>query len=443
MSGEAWLPTRMAEIELAAPLPLLADPAAGSAPRPTRTRVLVRLHGIPLGICEVGPGAIPDPDGVAAVAWAALRGAIEAHLRADGLEPPACFDGRGLATGETPRCVRERDEFLVDAPPVSVVIATRNRTARLEACLRSLLGVHYARFEIIVVDNGPSSDDTMRLLRGAFGSEHNVLYVRQDSPGAASARNRGAREASHSIIAFLDDDVLVDRAWLAAIAGAFDAGSDVGCVTGLILPAEIETPAQALIEEFGGFTKGFSRRVYDPRKPGNYGRLFPYAAGAFGSGANMAFSATVLRAIGGFDPALGPGTAARGGEDLAAFITVLLHGHSLVYEPNAIVRHNHHRGYASLQRQIEGYGLGLSACMTKLVADDPVRVLDIARRAPAGLVHLLGRTSPKNRAKGPDYPLDLTVRELSGLLRGPLAYLWARRTLARRGPDDLGGMADG
>ena len=34
-------------------------------------------------------------------------------------------------------------------------------------------------------------------------------------------------------------------------------------MTGLVVPGEMETPAQWLFEEFGGFSKGYRRRVYD------------------------------------------------------------------------------------------------------------------------------------------------------------------------------------
>ena len=69
--------------------------------------------------------------------------------------------------------------------------------------------------------------------------------------------------------------------------------------------------------------------------------LYPYTAGVFGSGANMAFRADALRAMGGFDTSLGAGSAALGGDDLAAFFDVIEAGHTLVYEPTAFVRHRH------------------------------------------------------------------------------------------------------
>jgi O-antigen biosynthesis protein len=81
----------------------------------------------------------------------------------------------------------------------------------------------------------------------------------------------------------------------------------------------MEIEAQAWFEQYGGLSKGFERRSFELAAPPPRGGLFPYAAGAYGSGANMAFRTAALRAIGGFDPALGAGTRAQGGDDLAAF----------------------------------------------------------------------------------------------------------------------------
>lgn len=426
-----WVPTELGELDLAEPMPDLPARAATRDGRSAQVQMLVRLHGVPLGICRLAPENRFSPDELGATAWQTVRAEATEHLQADGLEIPRTVGAEGLPAGHTPACLRERERFLQRAPEVSVVVATRDRPARLRACLDSLLAMDYPRFEVIVADNVPSSDDTAHLLRDRYAAQPNVHYVREDAPGAAAARNRGARGARHGLVAFLDDDVLVDRGWLTAVARAFDVARDVGCVTGLILPAELDTPAQTLLEEYGGFAKGFARRVFDPHEPRAHGRLFPYAVGSYGSGANMAFRAAYLGEAHGFDPALGPGTLARGGEDLAAFAGILLNGHSLVYEPGAIVRHFHGADYASLRRQIEGYGVGLGACLTKLVVDEPARALDIAVRLPAGFDHLLSGSSPKNRKKGAQYPVELTLRELSGLLRGPFAYLLGRLALAQ------------
>ena len=321
--------------------------------------------------------------------------------------------------------VAELRAFPMRPPRVSVVVATRDRSASLSRCLDSLLVLDYPDYEIVVVDNAPATAATERLIAMRYSGE--VRYVREGRPGLAAAHNRGVAVARGEIVAFTDDDVVVDRRWLLELARAFDWAADIGCVTGMISAAELETPAQVWSEARWGMCKGFTPRVFrisDRRRPGS---LFPFAAGRFGSGANMAFRAEVLRELGGFDPALGTGTRSRGGDDLAAFFSVVAAGYALAYAPGAIVRHWPRRDYASLRRQAYGYGAGLSAYLTKTVADDPRRLFGMATRAPAGLVHLLSPRSPKNAATPPDYPGELRWWELLGMLGGPASYLRVRR----------------
>jgi hypothetical protein len=154
--------------------------------------------------------------------------------------------------------------------------------------------------------------------------------------------------------------------------------------------------------------------------------LYPYAAGTFGSGANLAFRTAVLRDLGGFDAALGAGTPARGGEDLAIFFQTLAAGHQLVYEPAAIVHHLHRRDYAGMRRQAYGYGVGFTAYLTKCLLDEPARGSDLVRRAPHGLRAIFSPGSAKNARKPSGYPSDLTRLELLGMLYGPLGYMVSR-----------------
>ena len=63
-----------------------------------------------------------------------------------------------------------------------------------------------------------------------------------------------------------------------------DTDTSVGCVTGLIMPLELDTHAQLFAEHWWGYSKGFTRCVFDidGRRPSD--ALFPYDAGSFGSG---------------------------------------------------------------------------------------------------------------------------------------------------------------
>jgi hypothetical protein len=165
-------------------------------------------------------------------------------------------------------------------------------------------------------------------------------------------------------------------------------------------------------------------REHHPKTP-----LYPYTAGCFGSGASLALRATFLRSIGGFDPALGTGRPAQGGEDLALFFQVITAGHKLVYEPAAVLYHPHRRDYMALRKQIYHYGTGLTAYLTKILLDKPRLLFDLLPKLLDGLVFTLSARSPKNSKKSAKYPKELTTLELKGMLYGPLAYGYSRWTL--------------
>jgi hypothetical protein len=104
----------------------------------------------------------------------------------------------------------------------------------------------------------------------------------------------------------------------------------------------IATPAQMLLERDGDFGKEFARRAFDMERNRPDDTLFQCSATRLGSRANIAFDAKVRRGLGGFDQAIGAGTAAHGADDLAAFFRAVVR-HQLVCRPAAIVWHRHHR----------------------------------------------------------------------------------------------------
>lgn len=432
VGGTSFEPIRLVEAEISRPLSRLSAVDPRNRRRYRRVLALVRLHGEPLGFAplSLGEGDL-SPQEYADQIWRALRDEINSHLRRDGLPEMTGLDAAGLPDYGTPLCLREREARLAGAPFASIVVATRDRPESLATCLHSLLALDYPNYEIIVVDNAPSTQATADLIERMSRTSPRLRYVREDQPGCSYARTRGLLEARAEIVVFTDDDVVVDRQWLANLVQAFEVADNVGCVTGMILPMELETPAQKWIEQYGGFSKGFRRRLYDlgENRPDN--PLYPYTAGMFGSGANMAFKASVLRAIGGFDPALGSGSPALGGEDLAAYFQVLMAGYRLVYEPSAILRHSHRRDEDGLRSQIYSYGVGLTAYLTKCLFDNPRLLPGFIARIPSGLRFLFSPSSPKNIKKRSGYPKELNKLELKGMLRGPFAYLQGRRRRQR------------
>lgn len=436
------LPVPRTDVELSSP-PQVLD-LVGDRTSSTKIMALVRLHGHPVGLVVLdGRHGLHWHDHRDAV-WSAVGEGVNTHLSSDGLAAvsrPEALCSSTAGADATPRCRIVRDETLEHAPFVTVVVATRDRTDSARICLDALTAMDYPAFEVLVVDNDPPDDETARMV-ASYGDPR-VRYLREDRRGLSSAHNCGLDAARGPIIAFVDDDVVVDRHWLTAVAEAFASTDGVGCVTGLILPAQLETPAQLLLEQHGGFDKGFEMRVFDRRERSS-DPLFPFTAGQFGSGANMAFDTAILRELGGFDPAIGAGTFARGGDDLAGFFRVVTAGHRLVYQPGAVVWHRHHRDMSALRNQAYGYGVGLGAFVASSIARDPRALFGLLRRLPRAADRILRTSSEHNRARYDKLPGGLATLERRGVLFGPAAYLVSRwRTRGQDGRRAVTGTRGG
>ncbi|HEX7462211.1 MAG TPA: glycosyltransferase, partial [Dermatophilaceae bacterium] len=325
-------------------------------------QLLVRLHGQPIGEVQLPLRyGIVQADHLARALTAELSEEVQGHLAADGRSfyPPVTPSGADPQGGPRPCTWSARLAGLgVGRPFVSVVLATCRRPKRLTRTLHTLAAQTYPEMEVLVVDNCPSVPGAQAAIDAVQDSR--IRRLEEPVPGASRARNAGLRAACGEVVAFTDDDVDVDVDWLGNLVTPFYEDPGTACVTGLILPTSLETPAERTIEEFGGFSKGFVPRTFAITDTG-HGPMYPYNAGLFGSGACAAFRRRPFLALGGFSADLGPATVARGGEDLDAYLSVLYAGHRLRYAPAAVVRHEHRRDPNQLAKQVYGYGIGLSA----------------------------------------------------------------------------------
>ncbi|MFV8394761.1 glycosyltransferase family 2 protein [Corynebacterium hindlerae] len=356
----------------------------------------------------------------------------------------ACLDGtnevveRAIAATEGADVQRAWDRCNGRQLKASVVLCTLGSTALLRSAVEALLAQDHENFELIIVDNDPTSGNVSKQLEAI--SDPRLHIVAESRRGLSFARNTGVSVSTGEVIAFTDDDALTDNHWLSALLSVFEADSEarVGAVTGPAFPAELLYPSQRFFEARGGFPKVTSPTVWSLSEsnasiagfgePGEGGPLYPFATARVGAGVSMAFRRSVLEEIGEFDTALGAGTPTNGGEDLDAFARVLHAGFAIITNPDAIVHHVHRRDLSGLEKQSFGNGTGMAALLCKTVVHRPQAIAQLAARIPA-VARRVAPGSQRVVGADPDVPRSLTKAEITGFVIGPWLYL---RAVARQ-----------
>jgi glycosyltransferase involved in cell wall biosynthesis len=425
--GTGQRPWAVVEVELADGLSALpgtdseGEPVAGAF-------VLVRVFTEPVAGLWV---PIQDPSlsraELARLVDAEAGDEVRRRLRSAGcLDSPAGLPVDGVVPRGRPAWLLARDAAEASSVQLTVALCTRDHPEGVRRCLASLQEQSYPRLTVLVVDNAPSDGRVRRIVEsGRFRVP--VRYMVESAPGLSHARNAAIGGCQTELIAFLDDDEVACRFWASELVRGFFEDPTVDCVTGVITPRELKTPAQQLFERFGGHSKGrgFLPVTFDGRRIGKTRALFPLPP--FGTGGNMAFRLTAIRELGGFDTALGAGTATCGSEDTDVFSTLLLDGRCLAYRPSALVWHYHRRTYESLRRQMYGYGVGLTAFYAAVVARHPLHAFRLLALAPRAIREVLGSSGIRAGDLGESFPAELLAANRSGLIRGPAAYWMARR----------------
>ena len=222
---------------------------------------------------------------------------------------------------------------------ISIILCTYNRASRLPEVLESLAALKTGNelsHEILVVDNN-SSDNTKDVIESVRAVYPGLIrYVFESRQGLSWARNKGIEEALGGLIAFTDDDVIVDQNWLRALAIASTTYPHAG-FGGRVLPKWDFSPPSWFIGS-GPFkmTKGGAVVGHDlGDMPLEYkmGMQTPV-------GANMIFRRELFKCHGLFRIDLGKtGKRVFFGEDAEFYGRLLRAGEKLLYLPQAIIYH--------------------------------------------------------------------------------------------------------
>lgn len=126
---------------------------------------------------------------------------------------------------------------------ITVAICSRDRAEQLRRVLETAVAMTVPAgldWEMIIIDNG-SSDHTADVVRD-FDDRLPIRLVSEPTAGLSNARNRAVVEARGDYICWTDDDVLIDRGWLAAYAQAFSRHPDAKFFGGPVDPTLEGTP---------------------------------------------------------------------------------------------------------------------------------------------------------------------------------------------------------
>jgi len=137
---------------------------------------------------------------------------------------------------------------------VSIIVPVYNGAATLESCLSAIFQSSFQPIEVIVSDD--ASTDTSSDIARAFGV--NFLESTHDKPcGAASARNRAAREAGGDYLFFTDADVLIKSDTIARIVNLFETEPAIDAVIGSYT---CDTPIDNFLSKFKNFLHHYTHQ---------------------------------------------------------------------------------------------------------------------------------------------------------------------------------------
>lgn len=217
---------------------------------------------------------------------------------------------------------------------ISIILCTYNRCSSLAKALESVAASQMpesAEWQVLVVDNN-SKDETRRVAETFCRRDaKHFRYVFESQQGKSFALNRGIRESSGDVLAFIDDDITVEPTWLAELTKPLSDPQWAGTGGRVYLPKNFSPPSwmavegnHSLVSILAQFDLGTEAKPLSMPPIGN----------------NMAFRKQVFEKYGGFRTDLGPmpGSEIRY-EDTEFGTRVMKAGERILYVPGAVVHH--------------------------------------------------------------------------------------------------------
>jgi glycosyltransferase involved in cell wall biosynthesis len=234
-------------------------------------------------------------------------------------------------------------------PPITVVVATRNRETEIGGAVEAILRNDYPDFEVRVIDQSDGTETEASVRR--FLSDPRFRYFKATARGVAAGRNLGIEGAKNEIVAMTDDDCRTPPDWLHELALAFGTDRRIGVVFGNVHPGPHDS-RKGFVPSYTRKDAFLARSILDKRR-------------VEGISACMGLKKSVWRALSGFDELLGSGAPFRSAEETDFTIRTLLAGYCVFEAPPFSVLHLGFRAWDQGRDLIEGYLYGIGAALVK------------------------------------------------------------------------------
>jgi D-glycero-D-manno-heptose 1,7-bisphosphate phosphatase len=261
-------------------------------------------------------------------------------------------------------------------PELSVIIATAGRDTVIRAVESVLEAAGEVAIEVLVVGHVKDPRAAAELA-GIIARRPAVRHVAAafSNGDASRKRNLGARLGKGELVAFIDDDVVVEAGWARRIVDSF-RDPEVAVVGGPgIVPEDIDIVGRligmALASRATGYLADRYRHRPTPPKRVRGSRII---------GCNLAFRRQPLEAVGFYDHEFWPG------EEILTVFEVERAGGAIVFDPQAVVHHYPRQTLRGFWRQIHSYGRTRIRLFRRGVRSDPLMLLPLPWLAVALLL---------------------------------------------------------
>ncbi len=226
---------------------------------------------------------------------------------------------------------------------LSLVVASVDRTVELEALLAGFKAQPFRDFEVIIVDQ--NEDDRLVPIVSSFAPFFPVQHLRSERRNCSNARNLGLRAAAGEVVGFPDDDCLYQPDTMQRVMKHFEE--------------------DATLTLLGGNCASRTGELINGRWEMQSCEINDKTVWTTIMGFCMWMRTAPALEVGGFDPAIGPGTPWGSGEEPDLALKLLRKGYRGFYDVSLSVFHPDKRLTTGSIARAHLYGAGMGRVLRK------------------------------------------------------------------------------